>query len=164
MFSNITAALVRSLRNAGIRAGQAYPAEAIVRDGECFVRVRIESLKQRGAGFGDYLGLETDESGAQTELYGMRCDMQLALDIYASCSKAGAAEKCEAMVDDIILALAKSSGLNIVSLRCTGVDTDRDTGLFCCPCTAGAEVFMTLEAENETARFSDFILKGEIKE
>lgn len=158
MFSNITRSLVDMLCESGIRAGRAYPTESIVRDGECFVRVRIELLRQSGAGFGGFIGIETDENGNRRELYGMRCEMEMALDIYA-----GDAEKCEGAVDEIILALGQSNGLDIREVKCSGVGLDRDTGLLLCPCRAGGELFLTLETENEEAQFSDFILKGEIR-
>jgi len=163
MFANITSSVVEVLTGAGINAGRAYPKAAIVREDGCFVRARVESVKQGAPGFANYLGLETGAEGVEWEVYGRRCKMELALDIYAFSTDGKAAEAGEALVDDIIFALGGCSGLSIGSVSCGGARPDRDTGAFLCPCKAELDVLLTLRCEDENVQFSDFILKGEIK-
>ncbi len=163
MLANITGNIVEILRGAGIEAGRAYPRTAIEREGGCFVRARIESVKQTAAGFAGYLGQEADAEGEMHEVYGLRCSMELALDIYASHEKDNAAEACEALIDDIIFALGGSAGVSIGYVSCGGISTDKATGLLICPCRAALEIILTLPSEDDNVRFSDFILKGDIK-
>lgn len=163
MFSNITASIIELLQNEGLSAGRAYPREAIARQGDCFIRAAVESVSQSEPGFARFLGLSYDDSGAAHEVYGMRCDLGLALDIYASIESENGAEICERAVDEIISALGKCEGVRIGSFSCSRAEPDRDTEMFLCPCKAGMTVLLTAEAEEEAAQFSDFILKGEIK-
>ena len=163
MLANITGGIVEILRGAGIQAGRAYPNSAITREGGCFVRARIESVKQSAAGFAGYLGQERDADGELREVYGLRCGAELALDIYASHEEDKAAEECEALIDDIIFALGGIAGVSIGGVSCDGVSVNKATGLLICPCRAALEVLLTLPSDEDNVRFSDFILKGEIK-
>lgn len=163
MFSNITASINELLNEAGLSAGRAYPREAIARDGGCFIRTAVESVSQSEPGFARFLGLRHDKDGSTHEVYGMRCDISLALDIYASMASENGAEVCEGAVDEVILALSKCEGVRIGSFSCSRAKPDRDMEMFLCPCRAGMTVLLTAEDHEEAAQFSDFILKGEIK-
>lgn len=162
MFSNITSSIVALLEETGLNAGRNYPREAI-RRGECTVRAGIEAVRQSEAGFFGFLGIETDGEGNEKECYGMKCEAELKLDIYAPMDLANAAEECEKTVDELIFALGKWEGLKIRAFSCSGAKPDGETGMFLCPCRAELGLLLTLEAEDEAAQFSDFILKGEIK-
>ena len=161
MFANITDRLVERLEAEGIKAGRAYPTGSIVPPEGCFVRARLSSLERSDSGFAAYLGTEQDDGGG--EVYGMRCRARVELDIYASCRDPQAARSCEALVDDIILALDKGGGLSISSFSCEGLRADRDTGCLLCPCSAQMELMLITRTEENEAQFSDFILKGEIR-
>ena len=163
MFSKLTSSIVGLLNAGGINAGRAYPRAAMVKQEGCFVRARLESVKKSEPGFAAYLGTETDAEGSRREVYGMKCEIELALDIYAFYENENAAVSCEAMVDDIIFALGGSEGLSINSVTCAAAKPDRDTECFLCPCRASLSVLLTARAEDENVQFSDFILKGEIK-
>lgn len=162
MLAKITEDIINILLTAGIPAGRAYPTEEIIRKG-VFVRVSAESVKRGEAGFGCYIGSETDDLGAAREVYGMRCSVGLSLGIYAPPGGEGA-EKCEALADDIIFALGGMSGLRIHSFSCGGAKPDSDTEMMLCQCRAEIGLFLTADApEGEEPIFSDFILKGEIR-
>lgn len=163
MFSKLSHSIVQLLQQEGIQAGTAYPRQSIDRGGECFVRAAVESVSQSEPGFACFLGIERQEDGSEYELYGMKCDVSLALDIYCSLGTENGAESCESAVDDIILALGQWEGLRISGFSCKRAKPDRDTEMFLCPCRAELTVLLTAKAEEEAAQFSDFILKGEIK-
>ncbi len=163
MFGNITSSIVEILESAGLSAGRAYPSQPIERDGACFIRAAVESVRQSESGFSGFLGAETDDEGGSREIYGMICDVNVALDIYAPMKSENGADKCEAAIDDIIFALGECEGLQIRELSCSRARPDSATEMFLCPCRANVSVLLTAAAREEAVQFSDFILKGEIK-
>lgn len=163
MLDNICESLVQALTQAGIQAGRAYPRESISGEG-VFVKVAIHSARQSDSGFARFMGLtERASDGALTEVYGMRCEMALALDIYASMESENGAVDCEKAVDALLAALAEMKDLKISSVSASAVRPDADTGMFLCRCQAQAVALLTLERDDSAGEFTDFILKGELK-
>ena len=162
MLTDITACITELLNRNGIRAGRAYPAENIDKCGS-YVRTRLAAMSQRDGAFASYLGIEWDENGTSRELYGLRCDIELALDIYVYPKEGDPGELCEEILDSIIIALGKSEDIKIAAVKCGGAAPDKETGMFLCPCKANANIMLVAEKADEGEQFSDFHLKGEIR-
>lgn len=163
MLEKITESIVAALGEAGLNAGRSYPRAGVPQSG-VFVKAAIRSVRQSESGFARFLGLRERESdGALTEEYGMRCDLEIALDIYAAMDSENAAADCEAAVDGVLEAMAGYAGLKISSVACQQATPDRETGLFLCRCTAECGAMLTFDSDEETGEFTDFILKGELR-
>lgn len=163
MLAKIADSLVEALTQAGMQAGRAYPS-APAPDKGLFLRLGIAGAEQTEAGFARFLGLkEREEDKAMVEVYGMKCRLELRLDIYAGMESANAAADCESAMDDIMQALAQYGGLKIRSVKCGQAQPDRATGLFLCPCAMKAEAELMFEKGEEAGEFTDFILKGELR-
>ncbi|MBQ9733264.1 MAG: hypothetical protein IJV74_03410 [Clostridia bacterium] len=163
MFGNITESIVEQLRSCGLKAGRSYPVKPIGEGEGCFVRVSVDSVSRSEAGFARFLGMEFAEDGSAKEIYGMRCELCLAADIYASAGPENAAEACERELDSLMAALDRWDGISINTVKCSSAAPDSETGLFRCSCIAEVKAMLTAEKEEEALSFSDFILKGEIK-
>lgn len=163
MLDNITKGLIQALEQAGLEAGRAYPRSPLA-DGGVFVKIGLASARQSESGFARFLGLkEREEDKALIEVYGMKCELELRLDIYAGMEQDNAAARCETVLDDIMAALAQYGGLSLHAVSCGEAAPDRETGFFRCRCTAQAGAELMFESAEETGEFTDFILKGELR-
>ena len=163
MLSNICGELISALEQAGFQAGRAWPKEPAPEQG-FYIRISIVSAEQSEAGFARFLGLETrPEDGAELEVYGMKCQLGLQLDIYAGPEHHNGAACCEDALDEILQALALQGGLSIKSVKCAQTRFDEDPGMFICPCCVEACAELLFRSGGETGEFTDFILKGELR-
>ena len=163
MLETVISMAVKALNEAGIEAVEAYPKKELCCLDGAMVCVGVRSAKGLPAGFGGYLGLGVDPvTGKSGELYGARCEIELALDVYAGAG-AGAGE-CTRCAGKIPAALAGlPEGIKISSLSFGQTAPDGETGLFKCQGTlAGTAYFIAREAD-EDGVFSDFILRGSVK-
>lgn len=165
MLESVAAEIVAALREKGVNACHAYPREPLERD-RSLVCVAVKSAAQSDGGFAGYLGVRTDENGGRTEVYGMRCELSLALDIYAPMESENGALECLKCFDAVTAALGSlRSGLKIQALQWGEASPDRASGMFRCRCGVKCAAFLSAEADEsgDKAEFSDFILKGELK-
>ncbi|MGN1002554.1 MAG: hypothetical protein ACI4PC_07255 [Oscillospiraceae bacterium] len=166
MLESVVNAVIAALKDRGIDACAAYPRQPLAARSGCLVCAAVKSAAQTQGGFAGYLGVKTDENGNQTELYGLRCALELALDIYAPMDGENGAADCVRCFDAVTAALGGlGSGLKILELRCGEAAPDRESGMFRCRCGAKALAFLSAESagDGEAAGFSDFILKGELR-
>ena len=163
MPAKITRELVSVLEQAGFQAGRAWPKQHAAQQG-FYIRASIASAEQSEAGFARFLGLEKrPEDGAELEVYGMKCELVLQLDIYAGPEHDNGAACCEDALDEILQALALQGGLSIKSVKCSQTRFDEDLGMFICPCSLEARAELLFRSGEETGEFTDFILKGELR-
>lgn len=163
MLDSVVSATVAALNKAGIEAVEAYPKRELCCLGGALVCVGVRSAKGLPAGFGGYLGLGVDPvTGKSEELYGARCEIELALDVYAGAG-AGAGE-CTRCAGRIPAALGDlPEGIKISSLSFGAAAPEVGTGLFkCSGVLAGTAYFIAREMD-EDGVFSDFILRGSVK-
>lgn len=164
MLDSVVSAAVAALNKAGIRAVEAFAENELCCLDGALVCVGVKSAKGLPAGFGGFLGLGVDPvTGKRGELYGARCRLELALDIYAG-AEAGAGE-CTRLAGRIPAALSGlPEGIKISSLSFGQAAPDGETGLFKCPGTLDGTAFFITRETDEDGVFSDFILRGSVKE
>lgn len=165
MLESVVSAVVQALGAAGLEAVGAYPKRQLCCRGDSLVCVGVKSAKGMPAGFGAYLGLGVNpETGLKEELYGARCELALALDIYAGMSAengAGECLRCAGLVGPALGALPE--GIKISSLSFGQVRPDGDTGMFLCSGVLACSAHFIARAEDEDGVFTDFILRGSVK-
>ena len=159
MTDTLVSALTEHLTAAGLRAVQAYPRDALRRKESC-VCVGIQSCKAAGGAMGEYLGRRTPAGGGdETELYGLRLEVEFALTVLAP-----DAGQCTRMLDAVSAALATlPSGLKAQGLVCAQVLPDRTAGMFRCDTQLFALAYLVAQADEESQTFLDFELRGVLK-
>ena len=123
--------------------------------------VGLRSGESRSDAFNSYLGRQLDpDTQAPLEVYGMRLDMTLSLDIYAP-AESGAAG-CDQALNILhqVMLDGLPSGLRPTELRWEEAEWDETTSMFlrkgCFSCSA----YFVATATEEGAWLTDFILKG----
>lgn len=159
MTETILSAVTDCLVQAGLPALRAYPAQQLRRDTPC-ICVGLQSCKASGSGMGEYLGRRTAADGsADTELYGLRLETEIALSVLAP-----NAAQCAETVDRLSAALdALPSGLKARSLVCSRLQPDKTAGMFRCDAVLCAAAHLIAESDEETGTFLDFELRGVFK-
>ena len=165
MLESVVSPVVEAIGGAGVRAVRAYPKRPLCEKGAPLVCVSVARAKGVPAGLGSYLGVETDPvTGLGREIYGSRCELELALDIYVPADAEDAGEECMRCVNLVSGALRSlPEGIKISSLSFGEMAADPQTGRFLCRGTAAASAFfIAREAEGE-GEFTDFILRGSVQ-
>lgn len=163
MTEAVLTALIAALTAAGLDAVRAYPASALDRDRGPVVCVGIRENKLLSPGMGDYLG-QRSVNGAVSELYGLRAECAVSLDVYSPDGGEHGAAGCVRCGEKITSALADlPSGLRLRALRLGEAAYDRDTGMFRMTAELTCAAFLTRERDADTGVFTDFTLKGVLK-
>lgn len=165
MLESVLSPVLEALRGAGLRAVRAYPRQPLCPKGETLLCVSVSEAKGVPAGLGSYLGIGTDPvTGLSEELYGARCEMELALDIYVAADAEDAGAECMRCADLISQALRTlPEGIKISSLSFGAMAPDPQTGRFLCRGAAAASAYFIARAADEDGIFTDFILKGSVR-
>lgn len=159
MTAAVISAVLSALKTAGVNAVARYPLTGLDRKTP-IVAVGVRSGTLESPGYGNYLG-EQLENGEWAEVYGWKTAVTVLLDLYVP---AGQAAMCEELFSTVGGALTGlPSGLRPVRLVRGEVAPDRDTGMFRCPCTLECAAFFTRTAREEGTVWSDFVLRGEIR-
>lgn len=165
MLEGVIAAVAEALCAAEIPAGPAYPKSPVDREAE-FVRVGVLKAADRSAGLGRYLGMRNDPERGAVEVYGLRCELELSLDVYAPRSAENAALKCAETFDRAAAVISGVPGLSVRELTCGAPGPDPDTGMFRLSggvkCAGLLTVTDSGGSGGETA-FTDFVLRGELQ-
>ena len=159
MFESVLEAVRGCLEAAKLPVARAWGGAAQP-EGACFT-VGLASGKLLSPGCGEYLGRQVDEkTGAETECFGARMELELSLDCYAPESGAVAL----GLLQRAALALVGlSAGLRLRELRCGEAAYDGDTLSYHCRGTLAGTAFLIAETEGEAPEFRDFILRGVVK-
>lgn len=157
----VKAALVSALQRAGLDAVSAYaPGWAKARQSPV-AAVGFRRGESRSGTMNSYLGTQLDpETQARREIYGMRLDLTLSLDIYSP-PEAGAAG-CERALETLhqVLLEGLPSGLRSTELRWEETVWDEETSMFLRRGSLACGAFFTASATEDSVLLSDFILKG----
>ncbi len=162
MIDSVIEEVVAALRDKGLRAVKAFRRQELLARESALVCVSAKSVRALPAGFGSYLGLGADPvTGRTGELYGARVELELALDIFAGAG----ADECTLCAGEIPAALGGlPEGIKVSALSFGAAAPDGETGLFkCSGVLAGTAYFIARELD-EDGVFSDFILRGSVKE
>lgn len=160
----VKTALAAALEKAGVRAAAAYAPGWCKRYSEPVAAVGFRQGECRGGAMNSYLGSQADPATGETrEIYGMRLELELSLDIYAPAS-AGAAG-CEKALEGLhqVMLEGLPSGLRPTELRWEETVWDKDTAMFLRRGTLKCGAYFTAAATEENVLLSDFILKGVIR-
>lgn len=160
----VKSALVEALDRAGTAArGSFEPGWAQAYD-RPVVAVGLRTGESRGGALGSYLGERVDPATqARSEIYGMRLELTLSLDIY--CPPGRGAAGCESVLETLhrVVLGALPSGLRPVELRWEETAWDEDTSMFLRRGSLSCSAFFTAQASEDGVLLTDFILKGTVK-
>ena len=165
MLENVISTVVEALTEAGVPAGAAYPKTDAACPAGGMARVGVAKAVDRSSGFGRYLGIETDPERGEREVYGLRCEIDLSLDVYAAPRETNAALCCAALFDRAAAVIDGIGGLGVREISCGAAGPDAATGLFRLGGSVKCSALLTAAADEsgETAAFTDFILRGELR-
>lgn len=156
MTDTILDTLTACLTEAGVPAVRAWPETKLDTDSAC-VCVGLKSCKASGSGMGEYLGVRQASGGSEeTELYGVRMEIEIALTVFAPTAAA-----CASALDLLSAALdLLPSGLKAQALICTETKPDKTAGMFRCEAVLCAQAYFVAESNAESGEFLDFELRG----
>ena len=113
----------------------------------------------------EYLGEKTDEKTQQlVSVYGRRMRLTLLLEVYAP-RELGAAG-CETAAETVTQALmtALPEGLKLKTIQWGKAGWDKTAGMFRLEANAKYAAYFVAEAAEDETVFTDFVLKGTVKE
>lgn len=157
-------AIAGALEDAGIAAQTAYAPGWAKAYQEPVVAVGLRTGESKGGALGSYLGRRTDpDTLACQEIYGMRLDLVLSLDIY--CPPGEGAGRCDSVLEGLhqVMLQGLPSGLRPAELKWEETVWDGDTSMFLRRGSLACGAFFVAEAAEEQLELTDFILKGVVK-
>ena len=161
MLTNVICAVVDALNTAGVPACSAWRRAAADRNRSC-VCVGVERAEDCGA-FARDLGRETDEVYGEREVYGLRCAVELRLDIYAPLAEEHAANACLDLFDAAAGVISCMQGLQVQALSCGAPAPDKESGMFRLRCGVKCSALLLSTSQGEDGSFTDFVLRGELQ-
>ena len=164
VIQQVKAAVVNAIDDADVTALTAYSAEELKKYSSAVAAVGTREVNITHSGAAEYLGQRYDEeTGAVQEVYGRKMDLSLSLDIYAP--RAAGADACEEAAETVTQAMmtALPCGLHMQKITWQQVQWDKVCGMFRLGGQANYEAYFTAETAEETAEFTDFILRGVVQ-
>lgn len=162
MIDTVLNTVVSLFQHAGLHAKRQYSAEPFRRESGCVVCVGLKSSKRLNSGYGEYLGIRTNENTQEiSELYGFRLELSLGIDIFSPFGETFGAEGCRSYLDKVLDALSMSpSGLMVKAISAGEVKPDREAEMLRCTVKLDCEAYLIGESNGETPEFTSFVLKG----
>lgn len=160
----VKAAVAEALSGAGIAAHTAYTPGWAKAYQEPVVAVGLRTGESKGGALGSYLGQKVDpDTLACQEVYGMRLDLVLSLDIY--CPPGEGAGRCDSVLEGLhqVMLNGLPSGLRPTELKWEETVWDGDASMFLRRGSLACGAFFVAETTEEQFDLSDFILKGVLK-
>lgn len=157
-------AIAAALEKAEIRTQTAYAPGWVKKYTGPVVAVGLRTGESRGGALSSYLGQRTDpKTQICQEVYGMRMELTLSLDIYCP-PKEGAAGG-EGVLEALhqIMLEGLPSGLRPTELKWEEASWDPDTAMFLRRGSLACSAYFIAAASEDGAVFSDFILKGVVR-
>lgn len=157
----VKSAVAAALEKAGIRTRTAYEpgwAKAYL---EPVVAIGLRTGESRGGALSSYLGQRFDPNARMTrEVYGMRLELTLSLDIY--CPPRSGAAGCDSVLEALhqIMLEGLPTGLRPSELKWEEAVWDKDTSMFLRRGSLACSAFFVAAASEDGLLLSDFILKG----
>ena len=157
----VKAAIAESLHRAGIAAHTAYSPGWAKAYQEPVVAVGLRTGESKGGALGSYLGEKVDpDTLACREVYGMRLELVLSLDIY--CPPGEGAGRCDGVLEKLhqVMLSGLPAGLRSEELKWEETVWDTDTSMFLRRGSLACGAFFVAETAEEEPALTDFILKG----
>ena len=151
-------AVMAAIAAAGGAAVESYSVEQL----KCY-QTKETVIEESGAI--EYLGEKTDEKTQQpVSVYGRRMRLTLLLEVYAP-RELGAAG-CETAAETVTQALmtALPEGLKLKTIQWGKAGWDKTAGMFRLEANAKYAAYFVAEAAEDETVFTDFVLKGTVKE
>ena len=156
-------ALCAALERAGLQAETAFASERAAARESAVAVVGLRRGESRGGGLSSYLG-RRQEGSRWREVYGLRMELTLSLDLYAP-AESGASGCDEALeVLHRVMLEGLPAGLRPRELSWEETVWDKETSMFLRRGSLSCEAVFTAQAEEDNALVSDFILKGVVKQ
>ena len=162
MLENVCTEIIACLRDAGMDARYMYSGGDVRGIKAPAVFVGVSGAKVERTALGDYLGTKIYDDLTAVELYGLMCEVTLAVDICMSAHEENCAAICVRTFDEVIAALSALEDLHIQSLSMGEGETNAKSGLYKCHCTARGSAYIIADGE-DGIEFTDFVLKGVLK-
>lgn len=164
MLDAVLEAIVGTLKEAGVFAFRAFPEAAEKLPAAGGVSISVESYRVNSSGLSDYLGIKTAGGGTgEREVFGRRLALKLGMEVFVPFGCGGSAA-CEQATERLREALTKlPSGVRLLEMHCGEVNADEEAGAYRCKCRAECLAFLVAESDGETPEFTDFKLKGTVK-
>ena len=157
-------AVAAALEKANIRTQTAYAPDWAKAYSGPVVAVGLRTGESRGGALSSYLGQRTDpKTQICQEVYGMRLDLTLSLDIYCPPEEgaAGGERVLEALHQIMLEGLP--TGLRPTELKWEEAAWDPDTAMFLRRGSLACTAYFIAAASEDGAVFTDFILKGVVR-
>lgn len=157
-------AVAAALEKANIRPQTAYAPDWAKAYSGPVVAVGLRTGESRGGALSSYLGQRTDpKTQICQEVYGIRLDLTLSLDIYCPPEEgaAGGERVLEALHQIMLEGLP--TGLRPTELKWEEAAWDPDTAMFLRRGSLACTAYFIAAASEDGAVFTDFILKGVVR-
>lgn len=157
-------AVAAALEKANIRTQTAYAPDWAKAYSGPVVAVGLRTGESRGGALSSYLGQRTDpKTQICQEVYGIRLDLTLSLDIYCPPEEgaAGGERVLEALHQIMLEGLP--TGLRPTELKWEEAAWDPDTAMFLRRGSLACTAYFIAAASEDGAVFTDFILKGVVR-
>ena len=156
-------ALCAALERAGLQAETAFASERAAARESAVAVVGLRRGESRGGGLSSYLG-RRQEGSRWREVYGLRMDLTLSLDLYAP-AELGAAG-CDRALETLhqVMLEGLPSGLRPKELCWEEAAWDQETAMFLRRGSLRCEAVFTAQAEEDNELVTDFILKGVVRQ
>ena len=157
----VKAALSAALERAGIAAQAAFSPGWVRSYSQPVVAVGLRQGESRGGALSSYLGQRTDpDTQLCQEVYGMRLELTLSLDIY--CPPRDGTAGCDSVLEALhqIILEGLPSGLKPMELKWEEAAWDKDTAMFLRRGSLACSAYFVAAASEDGLLLSDFILKG----
>lgn len=155
-------ALRCALEKAGLQTRAAFaPGQAVAYEGPV-AAVGLRRGESRGSGLSSYLGRQRT-GGGWREVYGLRMDLTLSLDLYAPADMGAAG--CDQALELLhrVMLEGLPAGLRPKELSWEEAVWDKDTSMFLRRGSLHCEAVFTAETEEDNILVTDFILKGVVE-
>ncbi|CDC73251.1 MULTISPECIES: hypothetical protein [environmental samples] len=159
--TQISQVVIDALKQAGIPAMAAYPAERARQYDSAVAAVSVGTAEGRAVGFCNYLGQAWDEeAGTVQELYGKQLEAVISVEIRAP----GAAlceEGCAAATEVLLGGLP--AGIRSGELSWEAISWEKSTGMFLRRGGLRCQAVFTAKSHEDGTAFLDFTLKGVVR-
>ena len=156
-------ALCAALERAGLQAETAFASERAAARESAVAVVGLRRGESRGGGLSSYLG-RRQEGSRWREVYGLRMELTLSLDLYAP-AELGVAG-CDRALETLhqVMLEGLPSGLRPKELCWEEAAWDQETAMFLRRGSLRCEAVFTAQAEEDNELVTDFILKGVVRQ
>ena len=153
-------AVAAAIEAAGCAAIESYSEEQLKRYATAVAAVGTKETVIEESGAAQYLGEKVDEATQETvSVYGRKMLLTLLIEVYAprTLGAAGCEKAAEAVTP-------LPEGLKLGSLQWGKIGWDKTTGMFRLDASAKYAAYFVAEAAEDETVFTDFVLKGTVKE